>query len=229
MARYGSREIEAVIFDIDGTIIDSLAMYHECLNRELEKAGFQPVSKEFLNRNLAAGVSLRDILEKILSDYRNDFDIEEMIDGILKRFWQEDPKVTLLPGVKDTFDFLKSRGVRIGLASGRTSEAAYEWKKFGNFEIGRHIDVIVTRSEVEKRKPAPDVIIECAHRIGVIPEECMVVGDSVSDVIAAKGAGSVAIGVTTGVDNFKSLKNAGAEVVIERLDHLISLFEDSTW
>lgn len=226
MAKYGDREIEAVIFDIDGTIIDSLAVYHECLNRELANAGFQPVPKDLFYYNLAAGVSLRDILGKILSDYKKDSEIEEIRDGVLKRFWQEDPKVTLLPGVKDTFDFLGSRGVRIGLASSRTTQAGYEWKKFSNFEIVQYIDVIVTCSEIEKRKPAPDVIVECARRMDITPEKCMVVGDSVSDVMAAKKAGSVPIGVTTGLDNLKSLQESGAEEVIERLDHLIELFED---
>jgi len=223
MLHYQNREIKAVIFDIDGTLIDSLSMYYTCLNKELESAGFQPVSKDFLFKNLGTGASLADILRKIVPGKERENIINVIMDRVLRRFWKTDFEVAVLPGVEETFAFLKAKGIKIGLATGRKSEVAYEWKRFEPVGLTDYIDTIVTAAEVEKRKPAPDVIIACATRLEVRPKSCLVVGDSASDIRAAKEAGAVAVGVSTGVDDIQTLKGAGAEEVLERLDLITEL------
>ena len=222
---YNSRDIRGVIFDLDGTLIDSLSLYYQCLNQELERTGLQPVSKDFLFRNLGMGISLRDMLRKIISDNRDDEVIETIADGILEQFMKVDMEVPLLPGVNEIFSFLKTEGVKIGMATGRTSGAAYEWKRFNHIGLAEFINAIVTAAEVENRKPAPDVIAQCAKKLHVVPENCIVVGDSISDVIAARAAGAISVAVCTGVDDAEKLKEAGPEGVIERLDNMIGLLQ----
>lgn len=217
---YKDREIRAVIFDIDGTLIDSLSMYYDCLNQELEKAGFQPISKDFLFKNLGVGASLGDILRKIVPGHKGEHVINMITDGVLKRFWEVDFEIAVLPGVEETFAFLKAKGIKIGLATGRKSDAAYEWKKFNSVGLGHYIDTVVTAAEVEKRKPDPDLIVECANKLNVEPKECLVVGDSISDILAARAVDATPIAVCTGVDSMEKLKEVNPDAIIERLDRL---------
>ena len=225
MLFYKSRDIRGVIFDMDGTIIDSLSLYHQCLNQELEMTGLQPVSEDLLFRNLGMGISLRDILRKIISDNRDDAVIKTIADGILERFMKVDMEVPLLPGVNEIFSFLKTEGVKIGIATGRPSGAAYEWKRFNHIGLSVFINTIVTAAEVAKRKPAPDLIAQCARKMNVETINCLVVGDSTSDVIAAKAADAISVAVCTGVDDAVKLKEAGPEAVIERLDNMVGLLQ----
>ncbi|MBW2643604.1 MAG: HAD family phosphatase [Deltaproteobacteria bacterium] len=221
---YKDRDIRGAIFDIDGTIIDSPSLYHQYLNQELERIGCQLVSKDFLFRNLGMGISLRDILRKVISDSGKDEIVEAIADGILEQFMKVDMEIALLSGVKETFSFLKAKGVKIGLATGRTSSAAYEWKRFTHIDLAVFINAIVTAAEVDNRKPAPDIIAHCAKKLHIVPENCIVVGDSTSDVIAARVAGAIPVAVCTGVDDIEKLKEAGPEAVIERLDSLMGCF-----
>lgn len=227
MLYYKGKRVKGVIFDMDGTIIDSLSMYLECLNTQLEEAGLQPVSREFLFKHLGMGVPLRDILLKIVPNNDGDL-VETMADSILREFWGVDAEIALLPGVTKTFEYLKKNGAKIGLATGRTSGLSYEWEKFKRVGLGHFIDAIVTSSDIGKRKPAPDIVLRCAEVLGLGPQDCIVVGDAVADMVAARHAESTAIGVCSGVDSRSKLKEASAETVMERLDHLIQLLNEDT-
>ena len=220
-----NKNVKGVIFDVDGTLLDSLSMFLKCLNYELEEKGFQPVSKDFLYQNLGMGVSLRDILRKIVSENGDKELIEEMANGIIRQFWEVDFQIDLFSGVEETFDLLSARSIKIGLATARDSGASYEWKRFNHIGLGKYIHAIVTSSEVKERKPAPDIIIQCANKMGVEPEHCIVVGDSVSDIIAARSAGAFPVAVCTGVDDRERLKKAGAEIIIEKVDGLMKLLD----
>lgn len=164
MLCYKNRDIGGVIFDMDGTLIDSLSSYHFYLNKSLEGIGLQPISRDLLFKYLGKGISLKDILCRIIPQGRGDHVVETVAKEILRRFMKIDMDIPLLPGVREVFAFLKAEETRIGLATGRTSGAAYEWERLKNLGLDNFIDAIVTASEVGNRKPAPDLITECARK-----------------------------------------------------------------
>lgn len=217
------------IFDIDGTLIDSLSKYLVCFNIELERISVQPVSREVLFGYLDMGLSLKAILTKVLpGDKHDDAIVDKLAGDILCRFMKVDMEIQLLPGVMEVLSFLKSRDIKIGLATGRTSSRAYERKRLQAQGLDSFVDTIVTCTEITKRKPAPDVLLACAAELGVPINKCLAIGDSVSDVLAAKNAGAISVGVATGLNKISNLKKQHPEIILQTLDELMDLLAAPT-
>ena len=225
MLSYNDQNIEGVIFDVDGTIVDSISYYHVYFNDGLEGIGLKPISKGLLLKFLGEGISLKKILRTVIPDDRDENVIEMVAGEILEKFVKIDMELPLLPGVRDVFAFLKAAETKIGVATGRTSGAAYEWKRLKEKGLDGFVDVVVTASEVENRKPAPDLITECAKKLSLHPKNCLVIGDSVSDIISGKKAGAIPVAVCTGIENSETIKSQSPEAVLQSLDEIISLFE----
>ncbi|WP_435547448.1 HAD family hydrolase [Desulfobacterium sp. N47] len=225
MLIYKNRDIRGVILDIDGTLIDSLSQYHEYFNRGLEEFALSPAPRELLFECLGMGIGLRDILRRVTSSKLEDSVIDKIAKWILAEFVKVDMDVPLLPGVVETLEFLKAEGARIGLATGRASGGAYEWERLEHVGLAAFIDVILTAVEVPNRKPAPDLIVACARGMAVAPADCIAVGDTVADIIAARAAGAIPIAVCTGVDGAEKLKTGVPAAVIDRLDEIMALFQ----
>jgi phosphoglycolate phosphatase len=210
-----------VIFDIDGTLIDSFSAYYSVFNKGINQYKLGPVSREFLTDCLKRGLSLAEIIRKISPSYLNESIIEKCKKEILELFLKvEGGEVSPFPGINELFRDLKDRGIKIGIATGRMSFPEDEWKRFKRFGLDRFIDTIVTSKEVERRKPAPDTIIECARRLNVPVGECLVVGDTESDIIAARKAGAIPVAVNTGQDNMDLLMKEKPEYIFRNLNDL---------
>jgi len=220
------RNVKAVIFDIDGTLIDTFDAYCKVFNLGIAQYGLGPVSREFLSDRVGKALSLREILEGIFPKGTDDLTFEACKTAIRGFFLQaEATEVKPFPGITELFENLKRRGIKIGIATGRVSSNEDEWKRFGRFGLDRFISAIVTSREIEYRKPAGDVIIECARRLGVPPEHCIAVGDTEPDIAAAKNAGAIVVAVATGQGDRESLSKAGPEIVFDSVTDLIAYLE----
>jgi HAD superfamily hydrolase (TIGR01549 family) len=216
-----SKDIRAVIFDIDGTLVDTFELYEKVFNEGIAQFGVIPVAQEVLRECLAQGMSLRQILQKIFPGPIDDDTYAKCRMDIINRFREaEIGEVRSFPGTEELFDHLQQRGIKIGIATGRTSSCEDEWIRFKRLGLDGYISAIVTSKEVQYRKPAPDVVIECARRLDVSPEKCIVIGDTISDILAARGAGSVAAAVTTGHEDEDLLLREGPDVIFHNLSDL---------
>ena len=120
-------------------------------------------------------------------------------------------------GINELFSNLTERGLKIGIATGRISMAENEWDRFKRFSVEEFIDSIVPSREVASRKPAPDVIVECAKRMKVPIEDCLVVGDTEDDVIAARKAGAIPVVILAREDHLDLSENEQPEFIFENL------------
>ncbi|MDY6972582.1 MAG: HAD family phosphatase [Thermodesulfobacteriota bacterium] len=225
MAFFNGYGVRGVIFDIDGTLLDSLSLYSSVMNRVLEGVDVSPLPKDALFKHLGIGMSLKNILRKTIFEDRGAHFIDEVAKEILDRFIEVDMEIQLFPGVRQVFDFVRSAEIKIGLATGRTSSSAHEWKRLKEKGLDRFVDTIVTAAEVQNRKPAPDVIVECAKNMDIPAKKCVVIGDSVSDILAARAAGAIPVGVCTGVTDKDTLNAQRPEAILEELADLIGLFD----
>ena len=176
---------KAVIFDLDGTLIDSMGMWKE-------------IDVEYLGR---FGVELPDTLQKDISGmsftetavyFKETFGIPDSIEKI-KQTWNEmamykyTNEVPLKPGVLEFLKELKRRGIKTGIATSNSVELVRAVLK--SLQIQEYMDEVHTSCEVSKGKPAPDIYLFVAECLGVEPEQCLVFEDIPEGILAGKRAG----------------------------------------
>jgi HAD superfamily hydrolase (TIGR01509 family) len=117
------------------------------------------------------------------------------------------PERRALPGARELLAHLRATAVTHGIAtSGRRPEIDASLEALGVPDD----TVVVERGEVARAKPEPDLFVECARRLGAAPGECYVVGDAVWDLLAARRAGMLSVGLLTGGYGSDELERAGA-------------------
>jgi len=218
MLSINGREIRGVIFDIDGTLVDTFSAFTSVFNKGTGQFNLQPVSQQFLIQSLKKGGNLGETLRMVFPPQTDESLVERCKREILEHFLKiEATEVRPFPGINELFKSLIDRGLKVGIATGRTSMPESEWDRFKRFGLERFIDSIVTSKEVANRKPAPDAIIECAKRMRVPVEKCLIVGDTEDDVIATRRAGGIPVAMLTGEDHLDLLESEMPELIFKNL------------
>jgi len=221
------KQITGVIFDIDGTLIDSFSVFISVFNKGISQFDLRPVSRQFLTQSLKEGLNLAERLRTIFPLQTDESLIERCKEKILEHFLKiEASEVKPFPGINELFSNLIDSGLKIGIATGRTSLPENEWDRFKRFGLERFIDSIVTSREVASRKPAPDAIIECAKRMKVPIEKCLVVGDTKDDIIAARKAGGIPVAILAREDHLDISESEQPEFVFKNLVELTLFLEE---
>lgn len=178
------RDIEAVIFDLDGTLIDSMWVWKSI---DMEYLGKRNISvPRELNKELE-GMSFEEVAEF----FKDRFDIEDSVEEIVaewnKMAWDKyENEVKLKPGVREFLKYLKNNNIKTGIATSNSRSLAKLVLKANN--IDKYIDKIVTSTEVSKGKPEPDVYLKVAKGLNLNPANCLVFEDVVNGIIAGKRA-----------------------------------------
>ena len=181
-----------VIFDMDGVIIDSEPMQLAAYNVVLGSHGVQLSEEDFIR--WCVGRRSPDIVAFL----RKHFQLPESVEHLLSAkstayasILREN--IRPMPGLLPLLDHLTSSGYRLAVAS--SSSVADIEEILAGLGVRKQFQIIVSGEEVSNGKPAPDIFLEAAHRLGVPPEECVVIEDSQSGVEAAVQAGMYCIAV----------------------------------
>ena len=207
----------ALIFDLDGTLVDTVYAHVFAWQRALAEAGM-PIDGWRIHRRIgmSGGLFARAVAREVgrpLGDDENE--------AVQKRhgqlFRELLPERRPLPGAIELLAELRERGVAHGIAtSGRRPEIDASLDVIG---VGPET-VVVQRGDVRRAKPEPDLFVECARRLGAAPDECYVVGDAVWDLLAARRAKMLSVGVLSGGYGEDELARAGAFVVYRDVEEL---------
>lgn len=211
--------IKAVIFDMDGTIIDSEPIYEKVNEEIYEKYGFN-LSQEDYDRHM--GASLKDIWADILDRYQvkdeySHYKIEDFMEDHIHSSYMglaEAEDLELMPGVKEWFEFLKDHGYKMIVASS-SYEPVIE-HVFQRFDLENYMEGYVDGNAIDNGKPAPDIFLEAAERLGVKPEECIVIEDSENGVKGAHRAGARVVAFNRAQDESQDLSSA--DLIIEEFN-----------
>jgi phosphoglycolate phosphatase len=212
----GRFPVEAVIFDLDGTLVNTTDIYFGVVHAVLERLGLPPVSRGVI---LDAAKDGEFEWERMLPEDRR-----QDKDELLKQMWavrdqlfpsmlQE--RTTLIPGADDLLRKIREGGARIGLVTSTPMRnLRNKWIPLGEPGIKDFFAAIITADDVEKKKPSPEPFVACAKKLGVVAKTCVVVGDMRTDIKAGKAAGMITVGVMTGFDTYDQLKTESPDLII---------------
>ena len=197
----------AFLFDLDGTLVDSVYQHVLAWREALERAGRNLAVWQIHRRIGMSGGLLINALARETGGNVGPGEAEQLIDWHAEAFVRYAPQVRPLPGAHELLAFLRNNGVPHAIAtSGRRESAARSLAI-----LNLHDDlVIVTRDMVKYAKPDPDLFLAAAEKLGVSIHDSVVVGDSVWDLLAARRARAIGVGVLSGGYGQEELERAGA-------------------
>lgn len=204
--------IKAIIFDLDGTLVDSVDYHAQAWVKAFQKYGYD-FSFDRLRQQIGKGS------EYIIGDLLSPDEAEKYESDIAqyrKQYYQENllQKVQPFSQVKELFQAIKADGIRIVLASSARKETIAHYKKL--LDIENLIDSATSTDDVDKSKPEPDIFQTALEKLKDIqPEEIIVVGDSPYDAIAAAKASLRTIGVLSGGFERETLTQAGCIAIYQ--------------
>ncbi len=184
-------EIDAVIFDLDGTLTDSMWMWTDIDIEYLSRFGYEFDKQLQID---IAGMSILETAVYFKEKYQIPFSLEEIIqDWIRMSIDKYQHEVPLKPYARELLKLLRENGVRTAIASSNAIEMIEVCLRSNSIED--KFDKIVTADQVERGKPYPDVYLYAAECIGADPARCLVFEDIPAGIKAAKAAGMTAIAV----------------------------------
>jgi HAD superfamily hydrolase (TIGR01549 family) len=182
-----TNKIKAIIFDLDGVIIDSLDAWIKVFNdaRQYYKLPKIP-KKEFIDKIWGGSI------ERDVKLYFKGKTIEEISRHYFSSIGKFKANTKLNKNVKETLEKLKNKNIKLGLVTNTYKKAALEI--LGYHKIKNLFDAVVGGDEIKQGKPAPDSLLEVCKRLGIRPNEAFLVGDTHNDAGAAKNANMFFIG-----------------------------------
>ena len=217
--------IKGVIFDLDGTLIDSLETYRMAFNSTVERYNLKSIDIKELTDFLNQFLSLEQVLKKLYPSLKPEALQEFMIEMRKKFIALSKQHITLKPHTREVLLSLKEQGMKIGVATGRMSRGDGKWRELKNLRIDSLVDTVVTAGET-KPKPDPASIIKCAEELGLSLKDCVFVGDSKADVIAGRSAGVKVIAIPSGVASRQQLADEMPDFVLDCLAELPAHIEN---
>lgn len=204
--------IKAVIFDMDGVIIDSHSIAPALLVNTANKFGCDLTENDIVTWG---SLSSRQFWTKI----KNDFNLSESLEYLINQYddYEEVKLYAGLQPIKGVINFLKAlknKNIKIGLA---TSASRYRMESVIDlFKIESYFDTLTCDEDVNKSKPSPEIFLKTAEKLNVLPESCLVIEDSENGIIAANNAKMKSIG-------YKGLKHVNEN--LEKCDLLCYDFD----
>jgi HAD superfamily hydrolase (TIGR01509 family) len=199
--------MRAVIFDLDGTLVDTVYGHTLAWWRVLQEADLQvPAWKVHRLIGMSGGLITKAAAHEIGRELAAE-EVERLQQRHGEVYKSLMPDRHPLPGALELLRHLRDAGIKHGIATSGKRQDAQPSLDALDLPAGT---VIVDRTEVERAKPEPDLFLACQEKLGVAPAECYVVGDAVWDLLAARRAGMLGIGVLSGGYGEQELAQAGA-------------------
>lgn len=212
------KDIKTAIFDLDGTLIDSVEPYLQMVIEVFQEVGFSAPNREKIME--IVGQAKRIFHELIPEDVKERDGLINHCRKIAYDKWLNtfSLQIDVINGGIETLERVKEKGITIGIATSATNETL---EVFRRSRLDALAQVVITREEVPRMKPAPDSILECLRRLSSNPEESVYIGDAPIDIMAGKAAGTFTVGVLTGLGTEGMLQKEGADRIIKDITYLL--------
>lgn len=201
--------LDAIIFDIDGTLVDTNETHARAWAQALAEHGVGlPVSR--LLPEIGKGGP--KLLEDVLGPEEAAAHGEElrMAHGAHYRTLLDEEGARLFPDAVALIEAVRAEGLLTAVATAAEEDDFERVLEAAGLDLTERVDAVVNGSDVEQSKPAPDVVNATAEKLGVVPAQCAMIGDTPYDAMASLRAGAVCLGVCTGVHTSDEMRRVGA-------------------
>lgn len=211
----------AVIFDLDGTLLNTLGDLRAATNHALEVRGLPPHSMEEIRQFIGNGIRL--LIRRAMPEGTPEAEIDAALDDF-KAYYAAHIHDRTVPydGIPQLLTALRKRGIQVAVLSNKIDSASqqlieYFFPEKTDVVFGEHVGV--------PRKPDPTSCRMVMQQLGVQPEQVLYVGDSGTDMQTAKNAGLYAVGVTWGFRSKEVLLENGADVLVHRPEQILQILD----
>lgn len=208
--------IKALCFDVDGTLSDTDDLYAQKVTRFFPRFLFHDpdhAARRFIMWVEAPGNALLGFADTI----HLDDEMIALIDWTSRHRKNYSRKLLLIPGVDEMLAQLKGKHP-MAVITARDEKGTMHFLE--QFDLAKYFDVIVTGLSAKHTKPYPDPILLAAQKMGVKPEECLMIGDTTVDMRAGKSAGAQTVGVLCGFGEEEELLRMGADLILNKTSEL---------
>ena len=216
--------IKLVVFDLDGTLADTLPDIAGALEKVTAKYGEYGDLQQLVRKSIgngakklvervfdALGIS-KEHLEEDLAEYRALYAKDSCIDTVL------------YPNTLKVLEELKKRGIAMAVATMKPRESTKEvLEKMG---IADYFSLVLSADDMQAPKPDPWSVYTCAKHVGVSPEQALMIGDSMTDVGAGKASGAVSVAVLGGYSDREKMLKSGTDYLVEEIGALLPILDE---
>jgi len=210
---------KAILFDLDGTLLNTLDDLHNSVNRTLSAFHFPLRTKE--ETRLAVGDGVGMLITRSIPNGQNNPQFAECL-AAFRQDYAENNQVLTAPyeGISALLTTLREKNVRVGVVSNKFDSAV---KALCADYFGQLVEVAVGEREGVRRKPHPDSLFAAMEALNIQPQDCLYVGDSETDVASAKNAGIDCCSVLWGFRDKDTLTKAGATRFVSTPKDILAL------
>jgi len=216
------KRVKAVVFDLDGTLLDTLEDLAASTNAALVQNNLPVRTTDEVRSFVGNGIG--KLIERAMPDGGAAHPrYQAVLDAFVSHYAAHSRDRTKpYDGIMDALDRLIRRGVKLAIVSNKIDFAV---KELSSLYFGQRMQAAIGDDPSRRRKPAPDSVFAALGQMGVLPEEAVYVGDSDVDVYTAHNAGLLCCAVTWGFRSEESLVAAGAEYIAHTPQEMLDMLE----
>ena len=221
------KDKELIIFDLDGTLIDSAPSLNKALNYMLKELNLEPISlqqtRDYIGNGSLILVKRALVKNKDYKKYNLDEELVKKAQELLLNYYKNNlvEDTTLYNGVKEGLEELAKRRYKLALATNKPHEFVKEI--LNSFDISKYFKIALGAGVVENKKPNPEILYHITNTLNISPSKAVMVGDSINDIKAAKNANIDSIGVRYGYSDI-DIKELKPTVVCDNFKEILQYF-----
>jgi phosphoglycolate phosphatase len=227
-AQWRGRTLSAVLFDLDGTLLDTAADIALALNRTLIEQGLESLAESDVRRLVGRGSPI--LIERAVASQGRSLDARVMA-AMVERFFHHygdlevsnEDRALPYPGAAESLRTIREAGLRTAVVTNK--QRRFSDALLARLGLARWVDIVVGGDSCARRKPDPQPLLFACESLGVPPAESLMVGDSVNDVLAARAAAIPVICVSYGYNEGRDPSTLDCDVLLDSLIDLPGLLE----
>ncbi|HEY9051596.1 MAG TPA: phosphoglycolate phosphatase [Gammaproteobacteria bacterium] len=213
-----------VLIDVDGTLVDSVPDLAYCVDEMMKQLAMPVRGEERVRQWVGNGVERlvrRALINQL--DGEPDEALFQKALPIFEALYRENTskRSCLYPGVKEALDFLRTTDVRLGCVTNKAAQFTLPLLK--DLGISDYFELVVCGDTLPKKKPDPLPLLHAAEKLGATPSESLMLGDSQSDVKAARAAGFNIVCMSYGYNHGEDIRNYNPDAVVDSMDEIKSV------